>query len=261
MKKDIIEESKLILRNCMLSIKVYLTEMYILKDNIYKFILQKSIMDCFIKEIFNENGEKSHNQFVRFGKGRFENRAVLNLQKTDKIKLRGSFEWANDFVNLVSELTDAKFSGVLLSKEQLNLKNEKKKSGVYSYEVLDIISAKIAEIKDKSYAMLLDAQGNGIVLKIKKKLPKPGKGEGKVDGKFCQLEADLKYWNKIKEDFMLPECKKCRISHTYIIEGIIPPKNEKDFEKIRLLAKRKGRIIRNLEIDKKENKEEKTFEA
>ena len=52
MKKDIIEESKLILRNCMLSIKVYLTEMYILKDNIYKFILQKSIMDCFIKEIF-----------------------------------------------------------------------------------------------------------------------------------------------------------------------------------------------------------------
>lgn len=218
-------------------------------------------MNCFIKEIFNGNSEQSHNQFVRFGKGKFENRAVLNLQKTSKIKLRGSFEWVNDFVEIASELANIKFSGIILSKEQLSLENEKKKSGVYSYEVSDINSEKIKEIRNKIYTMLLDGEGEGVTLKIKKKLPKPGKSEGKIDDKFCQLEADLKYWLKIRDAFMLPECRKCRISHTFEITDIILPKNEKDFEKIRILAKRKGRIIRKLEVDKKESKEEKGFEA
>jgi len=218
-------------------------------------------MDCFIKEIFNGDSEKSHNQFVRFGKGKFENRAVLNLQKTSKIKLKGSFEWANDFVEVASELTNIKFSGIILSKEKLGLDNEKMKSGIFQYEVLDIDSEKIKEIRDKIYTMLLDGEGEGIILKMKKKLPKPGKSEGKIDNKFCQLEADLKYWPEIKDAFMLPECKKCKISHTYIIEEIVAPKDEKDFEKIRILAKRRGKIIRNLEIDKKESKEEKEFSA
>jgi len=218
-------------------------------------------MECFIKEIFNGNGERAHNQFIRFGKGKFENRAVLNLQKTSKIKLRGSFEWANDFVETASELTNIKFSGIILSKEKLDLENEKIKSGVYSYEVSDINSDKIKEIRNKIYTMLLEGEGEGVILKIKKKLPKPGKSEGKVDDKFCQLEADLKYGDKIKEAFMLPECKKCRISHTFEITEIVLPKNEKDFEKIRVLAKRKGKIIRKLEVDKKEEKEEKSFEV
>lgn len=214
-------------------------------------------MECFIKEIFNGNSERAHNQFVRFGKGKFENRAVLNLQKTNKIKLRGSFEWTNDFVETASELASIKFSGIILSKEKLDLENEKIKSRVYHYEVSDINSDKIKEIRNKIYTMLLDGEGEGVILKIKKKLPKPGKAEGKIDDKFCQLEADLKYWDKIKEAFMLPECKKCRISHTFEINEIILPKDEKDFEKIRVLAKRKGKIIRKLEVDKKEEKEEK----
>ncbi len=218
-------------------------------------------MECFIKKIWQNKGEEAHNYFVRFGKGRFENRAVLNLQKTTKIKLKGSFEWANDFVNLVSELADVKFSGIVLSKQTINLENEKKKSGSFEYDV-NVSSEKIKEIKDKVYAMLLDGGGEGIILKIKKKLPKPGKsGESKVDDKFCQLEADLRYWQQVKEAFMLPECKKCKISHTYIINELIPPKEEKDFAKIRELTKRKGKIIRKLEIDKQEKQEEKDFEA
>src|SRR3989338_4548122 len=123
-------------------------------------------------------------------------------------------------------------------------------------------SRQIKEIKNKTYAMLLDAETPGLSLKIKKKLPKPGKsGEGKTDDKFCQLEADLKYWNQISEAFMLPDCRKCKISHTYVIEDIVMPEGEKDPEKIRLLAKRKGKIIRKTEADKQESQEEKNFEA
>jgi len=219
-------------------------------------------MDCFIKKIFDGKGEEAHSQFIRFSKGRFENRALLNLQKSNKIKLKGSFEWANDFVNVVSELANMRFSGIILSKEQLNLDNERKKSGIFQYEVSDIASERIKQIKDRIYMMLLDGEGEGVLLKIKKRLPKPGKsGDAKIDDKFCLIEADLKYWPKIRETFMLPECRKCKISHTYIIDELILPDDEKDFAKIREKAKRKGKIIREIEIDKNITKKEIEFIA
>ena len=220
-------------------------------------------MECFIKKIWQGNGKEAHSYFVRFGKGSFESRAVLNLQKSTKIKLRGSFEWTNDFVEFVSEIAEVKFSGIILSRQELSgLNLSKKKTGIFQYDTQDMQSRQIKEIKNKTYAMLLDAETPGLSLKIKKKLPKPGKsGEGKTDDKFCQLEADLKYWNQISEAFMLPDCRKCKISHTYVIEDIVMPEGEKDPEKIRLLAKRKGKIIRKTEADKQESQEEKNFEA
>ena len=218
-------------------------------------------MESFIKKIWQGNGEEAHYQFVKFSNGIFKARAVLNLNKTSKIKLKGSFEWANDFVNLANELENMKFSGIVLSREELGLENEKKKKAIFKYDVFDIDSEKINEIKNKAYALLLNGESEGIVLKIKKKLPKPGKSEKKIDDKFCQLELDLKSWDKVREAFMFPEGKKFRVSHIFEINDIIIPQGEKDFEKIRILAKRKGKIIRKLEIDKKESEEEREFEV
>jgi hypothetical protein len=221
-------------------------------------------MDCFIKKVW-QNKEGVHAYFIRFSRGHFKNRAVLNLQKTTRIKLKGSFEWANDFVRIASELADIKFSGIILNKEELPELAEfpkKKKTGIIQYEIPNISSEKIKQIEEKAYCMLLDGETPDLTLKMKKKLPKPGKSnEKKADDKFCQLEADLKYWPQIKEAFMLPECKKCKINHAFIIEELILPEGEKDFVKIRELTKRKGKIIRNLEIDKQETKEEKDFVA
>ena len=220
-------------------------------------------MESFIKKIFTGKAdEKCHRQFVRFGKGIFPGRAALNLQKNEKIKLRGSFEFANDFSNLVSELADCRFSGIIFSKEEISGFSGKNKAGIIQYEVENINSEKIKEISGRVYTMLLDAEGQGISLKMKKKLPKPGKsGEAKIDDKFCILEADAKYWQAIKEGFMLPECKKAKISHTYIIEDIIMPNGEKDFAKIREMSKRKGKLIRKTEIDGKEDIKELGLEA
>lgn len=220
-------------------------------------------MESFIKKIITGKAdEKCHRQFVRFSRGIFPGRAALNLQKNEKIKLKGGFEFANDFSSLVSELADCRFSGIILSREQLSDLPEKKKGIVFQYDVENINSEKIKEISGKAYTMLLDAEGPGISLKMKKKLPKPGKsGEAKIDDKFCILEADAKYWQAIKEGFMLPECKKAKISHTYIIEDIIMPKGEKDFAKIREMSKRKGKLIRKMEIDGREDIKELDFEA
>jgi len=54
-------------------------------------------------------------------------------------------------------------------------------------------------------------------------------------------EADLKYWHKSRRHLCLPECKKEKISHTILIDNIILPEGEKDFAKIREMAKRKER--------------------
>jgi hypothetical protein len=214
----------------------------------------------FVNNILNKKvGEREHSQFVRFGRGKYDGRAALNLWRTEKIKLGGSFEYAVDFVLLAAEL-NAKFSGIIMSKEDFF--KGKKKAGLFVAEVSDIEASKIQEIKDKVYCMLLDATGNGLQLKMKKKLPKPGKsGDLKIDDKFCQLEADMKFWQQIKEYFNLPEAKKVKIKHSFIIEDIILPKGETSPELMRMNARRKGKIERISDIDGQEARQSYDFEA
>lgn len=228
----------------------------------------------FIKKIWqNETDESVHSQFIRFSRGIFQNRAVLNVNKSKTIKASGTFELANDLVNFVSGLGNVNFSGVISSKEDLNeifLKNgvesdESKKKGLFVYIVEEVSSKTVAEIKDKIYYMLLDAEAPGISLKIKKKLSKPGKSSAeKIDDKFCILQIDEKFFPQFHEEFLfdMPEnFKKARISHTFDISEIILPKGEKDFEKIRLNAKRKGIIMRSISEDGKERASKKDFSA
>jgi S-adenosylmethionine synthetase len=63
-----------------------------------------------------------------------------------------------------------KFSGIIMSKEDYF--GGKKKKELFVAEVVGIEASKIEEIKEKTYCMLLDAEGDGLVLKMKKKLPK-----------------------------------------------------------------------------------------
>ncbi|MEM3405660.1 MAG: hypothetical protein QW117_01660 [Candidatus Pacearchaeota archaeon] len=219
-------------------------------------------MSCFIKDIFyGKETKEAHRQFIRFGKGKYENRAVLSIKISNKIKISGSFEYANDFVNLVMELGDFNFYGNILSKEKLDLiGKEKTEINIYEFKGN---SEKLKEYSKKAYFMLLNVDSEKLKLKIKNKLPKPGKsGELKIDDKFCILEADLKYLDKIKDYFFwdLNNFKEAKISHNYEINQIIFPPNEKDFAKIRELAKRKGKIIRKIIVDKKEKIIEKEFE-
>ena len=221
-------------------------------------------MESFIKKIFlGKIDKQTHSQFVRFGKGVYRGRALISINRTSSIKVKASSEYANELVELAAEISELKFSGKITSQESLGLENEGRKQGLYVYEVLSINSKKIQEIKEKVYYMLLDAENNEIILKIKKKLPKPGKGgEAKMDDRFCILECDLKYWEKIKEAFFWDvDGKKIKISHVYNISEIVIPEGEKDFNQVRLKAKRKGRIIRNLNIDDREETKEIGFEA
>lgn len=219
----------------------------------------------FIKKIFEGKGDESaHKQFMRFGKGAYGRRALLSLRKTKSVKVKSSFEFANDFVLFVAELGEFDFDGFIWSKDEISGLSGGKKAGKYVYEVKEFKSSQVKEIANKAYYFLLNVNSEGVKLKIKKKLPKPGKSEDKVDDKFCQMELDGKYFGKVKEDFFwdLPEAKKISVEHKFVITEIVAPQtDEKDFAKIRELAKRKGKIIRKAEVDGKEVLKEVDFEA
>ena len=218
----------------------------------------------FIKKVAERKFDEAvHQQLIRYGKGEYKSRAPISVAKTSKIKLKSSFEFANDLVLFASDF-DVKFEGFIWSKDEisgLDVKGEKK-SGKWIYEVNDLDSAKVKEIADQTYYLLLNCNGD-VTLKIKKKLPKPGKDEAKIDDKFCQMEIDSSQFDKVKADFFWDagDFKKAKAVHDFVITGIEIPsdlKNSKDFALIRERSFRVGKMIRRLEVDGSSS--EKTYE-
>jgi len=208
-------------------------------------------MESFLKKILSGKADDDcHNYIKRYGRGEYKRRFIVKVSKGGKIKINGSFELANDFAKFVNGLKELKFTGKVFSKEKIEGMSGKKKAGVFVYEISE------GSLKgfENAYFYLLNVNDSEIVLKVKKGLPKPGKDAEKIDDKFCSLEIAEKYWPSAKEIFFwdIPECKKAIIEHDLKINDIILPAGEKDPVKMRELAKRKGIIVRRMEIDGKE---------
>ena len=218
-------------------------------------------MESFLKKVLTGKGDAdSHRYFMRFGKGDYKRRFLISLNRGTKIKIKTSFEFANDLVRFVNENKKAKFSGKVLTKEKIDGKEGRKKAGLFVYE----ISESSIEEFENAYYYLLDVNDSEIVLKTKKSLPKPGKNEEKIDDGFCSLLVDVKYWNALKNVFFwdLPDSvKKASIEHELKINDIIMPKGEKDHVKVREKALRKGTIIRKMIVDDRETQKEIPVEA
>jgi len=227
-------------------------------------------MNFFIKKIWQGDiDETVHKKFTRFGKGIFTKRAIISLSRNNKIKLCSSFELVEDILLFCFNIAKkAKVAGVVLAKQEINMpglvQKKKTKNLIEYYLEGEINEEKIKELSKKAYFLLLDIFENDIKLKTKKRLPKPSRsGKEKIDDKFCQLEANIKFWPQFKEEFFfdVAEFKKARASHTFEINALVLPADKKDFEQLRLEAKRKGKIIRELEIDTKKEYHEKNFIA
>jgi len=221
----------------------------------------------FIKKLFQKEVDDAvHKQFVRFSKGVFENKAVINVKRNGNIKISSTYELANELLLIAASLTPKlHVTGLVLSKTAIDGLKGSQKSRLFNYNLdEEIDSKKIADIVSNSFFSLLDCSANGIELKVKKKLPRPSsKGINKVNDKFCVMILDIKYWPKIKDEFLfdLPDGKKYRMIHKYEIKDIVLPKGEKDFEKIRIMAKKKGKLTRASEVDGKQSVQEIDLEA
>jgi len=235
-------------------------------------------MDCFIKKIFEGSiDDLVHNQFQKFSRGEFKNKAMIIAKKSkNKYTLSTTPEYSNEFVRMLAEkLGDGKaeVKGPIVSTRdltgELDFQDKKQFAGVKQYVIdREMSGSEMLALLDKlplSHFGLSFKIDNS-ELKIKPKMPKSGKpsskGEAKPKVDFCKLITTNQEIAKNLLFDLPADFKKVFISHDFIINEIIPPKGETDFAKIRELAKRKGKIVRRVVIDEGSEKvSEAEFEA
>jgi hypothetical protein len=231
----------------------------------------------FIKKIVDKKiDDLVHLQFQKFSKGKFKDKAIIKVKKTkNKYTINTSPEFANEFVRMMAKKIGNKktdVTGAIIStsnlKDKLEYKNIKQFQGVKRYLIDKKMTGNelillLEEFPKTFFGLTFDVDSEN-KLKIKPKAPKsgkPGKGEDKPKADFCKLITTDKEIGKSfvfeKDDFKLAEIK-----HDFLIENIILPEiKEKDFAKMRELAKRQGKIVRYSEIDGVKNKKEYGFTA
>lgn len=229
----------------------------------------------FIKKVIDGKGDEfAHIQFQKFSKGEFRNRALIRVKKTkDQFTINTSSEFSNELVKKIAEKLGEKktsITGAVVSTNdltgELNFKEKKQFQGVKRYLIEDEMSGKeilrLLEKFPKTF-FALTFESSDSKLKIKPKAPtsgKPGKGDESPKADFCKLVTTDKEW---AQSFVFEklEFKEAEIIHTFLIEELTFPKDEKDYSKIRELAKRKGKIIRHSKIDQVETTKEYKFES
>ena len=229
------------------------------------------------KIFFDEIDEKVHDEFVKYSRGVFNNRYLIESKKQpEKWSIKTSSEFANYFVKIGLEKASGKIRvvGAIIStldlskdldfeiediKGYMGIKQNIVNSEVEANKILALIN------KYPKVFFALSFSLPNFELKIKAKAPKSGKpgknGDDenpKVD--FCTLKTNDK--NIIDDLFFdFPEFKEISIKHTVEIKDIEIPKGEKDPSKIRENAKRKGVLKRIIRVDGRQEIKQKEFTA
>jgi hypothetical protein len=233
----------------------------------------------FIEKIFlNKSDYLVHLQFQKYSRGTFSNKALISAKKTgNKYTIFTDAEFANELVRenaikLGNKKT--KIMGSVISTSdligKLDFKSKKQFQGVKNYSIdKEMDGEEILKLLNEfpKAFFALSFKTDDTELKIKPKAPKSGKPKNKDDEEqkvnFCKVittdAAIGKGFVFEKENF-----KKADIKHTYIIENIEVPeslKKSEDFLLVREESKRKGKIIREANIDGEKMKKEVNFEA
>lgn len=236
-------------------------------------------MDFFIKKIFEGKGDEFvHLQFQKFSKGVFEKRALVKIKNSKgKYSIATTSEYAREIIiTLAEELGENKtqVTGALISAlklEGFDYKEKKSAIGINKYLIDKEMSGN--ELKELCLKIPkaffgLNFKTSYSDLKIKPKSPKSTKSASstkedvKID--FCKIKTTNK---EIVRNFLFDfedDFKNAEIHHDFLINEIVIPeemKKEKDFAKIRENSQRKGKIVRKIKIDDKENITEKEFIA
>lgn len=240
-------------------------------------------MECFIKKIFEGKKDNwTHSQFQKFSKGEFNERAMLRAKNSSgKYIIDTTAEYAKELVYALAEKLGAvktHVKGSLISALDLrDFRYDDKKivMGIRKYTIdREMTGNEIIDLcknVQKAFFALSFSFGDDELI-IKDKSPKSAKGVSsakkentdlKID--FCRLKtSDKKLSEELLFDPEIKDFKKIEVRHSFIITDItIPPEleDEKDLAKVRESAFRRGKIIREIEIDGKKIKKEKEFEA
>ncbi len=225
----------------------------------------------FIKKIVEDKvDEATHKKLARYGKGEYD-RGLLLIKRTKKnLKIKGSFDWANDFFGIIANSLDgdAMVKGKIIASRDfkseldgIDIKNFSKRGKLYTAEIDTNLTAdqmrSLFEKFDKDF-LLLNVKAENFDLKVKSSLPKPG---GKIKDDFCSVTLPFEALDEFAFDFD-PDFSEAKIVNKFIITELIVPKEyENDFAMARLMARRKGKLIRKIEVDGKKIEKEYSMEA
>lgn len=209
-------------------------------------------------------------QMKRFSRGEFNNKAIVEIKNSKKVKVKTTFEYANWFVKFLAEKGSGNYNiqGGILSTTDLRdelgveVASYKQFMGVKTMGInAELPKEKVLDLLNNypDAMMLFTFENEYGKLKIKVKAPKSGKEKGDKEPKadYCVfITEDKEFLDEFAFDFS-KEFKDAKIKHVFNIDNIeIPEEFKNDPKMARLKAIRHGKLIREIELDgKKEIKE------
>lgn len=234
-------------------------------------------MDSVVGKLFNsESDEEVHREFVKFGKGLFKDRYLIEGKKQASAwSIKTSAEFSNYLVKeglkKVNGNIDVK--GVIIStfdvsdKTSIQIDKVKKYMGIQQAIVNTSVNAKdLLDLMDREpkvhYGLSFKTQD--FQLKIKEKAPKSGKpgkkGEDGPKADFCSVKTtDRKIVDELFFD--CKEFKEVKIKHEIEVDEIEIPKGVTNPKELREKSVRKGKIYRYIDLDGNQQKKEVSFVA
>lgn len=220
----------------------------------------------FIKELLEGSTDDwIHQRFIKFSRGEFDGAAFKIKKSKNKLQITATC----DYVTLLGWIltkncsSDIDVKGAIIARDDIqtdvegvmDVNRSKNRKGVYTVDVSGTVnSAALADLYKRMPGayFLLNLKTDGQTLKSKGKLPKPG---SKVNYTFCRLSLDnsglAEVMAQLFFDFDGELSEEASVSHKYVIEKVVAPEGVKDPAKIRLEGKRKGKIVRTVEVDGK----------
>ena len=222
----------------------------------------------FIKAIINHQvDDYCHNKFIRYSLGEFEKEPFEVKRMKKNFSVKAGFEYYDvlqqffldniqDCVTVNGKIiaqrdisSDLASLGIEPVKITGNGKKAQISCSLINQEELTNIFEKLSDA-----FLLLDLSTGKDFLKMKKSFPR-----GKLLPNFCKAKFDMSLFDKFKEEFLwdVGEFTKVAITHIYIVEDIKVSDEliKQDPARARREAKRKGKLIRELDLDGKVSRE------
>ena len=221
----------------------------------------------FITKLFQGKTDSHvHSQFVRYSVGEYELKAVVKIKVGSSAKIVTSFEYVNDFLQMIGEHAKGELTvagKIFLKKKYDTPFPLTKKKGYFMADIAQKITSGQLKTWVEAYGsegyILLNVKGDEIELKTK---TAPHNPRGKYNDAFCKVTVSGQLRDVLLRDIVFEGqgFKQAEVKHKFIINDVVIPKEcESDMTLARILAKRKGKIIRTVILDGKESMQEKDF--
>jgi len=219
----------------------------------------------FVKKIFlDKPDEVVHRKLGRFSPGEFNDRALVKISKGKDLKVKCSCDLADDLFGLIAEnvTDDVHVKGKIIASKDFSSEidfdvENFKKGKKFTAEIdTDLTPSQMKGLYERFRLgfILLNVEGGGFKLTLGKTLPRPGK---ELKDNFCKVVFPAELFKEFVWE--VDDFKKAVCRHKFVIDEVVAPEGVSDSSEARKLAKRKGKLVRVLDVDGEERVIEKEF--